>query len=393
MKDIGRIEGADILIKNGKISFIGNILTDQLDPHTKVIDAKGCSVLPGFVDSHTHFIFGGYRQDEFMDRLQGVPYMEIMKRGGGIINSVKATRKATYEELISSGKKRLASMLSFGVTTVEGKSGYGLDLETEMKQLRVMKELNTAQPVDIVSTYMGAHAVAPEFEKDPDRYIDFIISDILPKVKEEKLAEFCDVFCEKNVFSIEQSEKLLTSAKKLGMGIKAHADEIVPFGGAAMAARVGATSADHLLKASSKDISQMSKSNVVATLLPLTAFSLNEEYADARMMIERDCAVALATDMNPGSCFSESIPLLISLAAIYMKMSIEEIIVALTINGAAAVGREKTIGSIDIGKEGDILILDSPSYKFLAYHIGVSSVQTVIKSGKVVFSKGGENAY
>lgn len=393
MKDIGRIEGADILIKNGKISFIGNILTDQLDPHTKVIDAKGCSVLPGFVDSHTHFIFGGYRQDEFMDRLQGVPYMEIMKRGGGIINSVKATRKATYEELASSGKKRLASMLSFGVTTVEGKSGYGLDLETEMKQLRVMKELNTAQPVDIVSTYMGAHAVAPEFEKDPDRYIDFIISDILPKVKEEKLAEFCDVFCEKNVFSIEQSEKLLTSAKKLGMGIKAHADEIVPFGGAAMAARVGATSADHLLKASSKDISQMSKSNVVATLLPLTAFSLNEEYADARMMIERDCAVALATDMNPGSCFSESIPLLISLAAIYMKMSIEEIIVALTINGAAAVGREKTIGSIDIGKEGDILILDSPSYKFLAYHIGVSSVQTVIKSGKVVFSKGGENAY
>jgi imidazolonepropionase len=393
MKDIGRIEGADILIKNGKISFIGNILTDQLDPHTKVIDAKGCSVLPGFVDSHTHFIFGGYRQDEFMDRLQGVPYMEIMKRGGGIINSVKATRKATYEELISSGKKRLASMLSFGVTTVEGKSGYGLDLETEMKQLRVMKELNTKQPVDIVSTYMGAHAVAPEFEKDPDRYIDFIISDILPKVKEEKLAEFCDVFCEKNVFSIEQSEKLLTSAKKLGMGIKAHADEIVPFGGAAMAARVGATSADHLLKASSKDISQMSKSNVVATLLPLTAFSLNEEYADARMMIERDCAVALATDMNPGSCFSESIPLLISLAAIYMKMSIEEIIVALTINGAAAVGREKTIGSIDIGKEGDILILDSPSYKFLAYHIGVSSVQTVIKSGKVVFSKGGENAY
>jgi len=393
MKDIGRIEGADILIKNGKISFIGNILTDQLDSHTKVIDANGCSVLPGFVDSHTHFIFGGYRQDEFMDRLQGVPYMEIMKRGGGIINSVKATRKATYEELISSGKKRLASMLSFGVTTVEGKSGYGLDLETEMKQLRVMKELNMAQPIDIVSTYMGAHAVAPEFEKDPDRYIDFIISDILPKVKEEKLAEFCDVFCEKNVFSIEQSEKLLASAKKLGMGIKAHADEIVPFGGAAMAARVGATSADHLLKASSKDISQMSKSNVVATLLPLTAFSLNEEYADARMMIERDCAVALATDMNPGSCFSESIPLLISLAAIYMKMSIEEIIVALTINGAAAVGREKTIGSIDIGKEGDILILDSPSYKFLAYHIGVSSVQTVIKSGKVVFSKGGENAY
>lgn len=389
MRDIGRIEGADILIKNGKISFIGKVETDQLDTQIKVIDAHGCSVLPGFVDSHTHFIFGGYRQDEFMDRLQGVPYMEIMQRGGGIINSVKATRKATHEELASTGKKRLASMLSFGVTTVEGKSGYGLDLETELKQLRVMKELNTAQPVDIVSTYMGAHAVAPEYEKDPDRYIDFIISDVLPKVKEDKLAEFCDVFCEKNVFSIEQSEKLLNSAKKLGMGIKAHADEIVPFGGAAMAARVGATSADHLLKASLQDIIRMSQNNVVATLLPLTAFSLNEEYADARLMIERDCAVALATDMNPGSCFSESIPLLISLAAIHMKMSIEEIIIALTINGAAAVGREKNIGSIDIGKEGDILILDSPSYKFLAYHIGVSSVQTVIKNGKVVFSKGG----
>lgn len=389
MRDIGRIEGADILIKNGKISFIGKVETDQLDTQIKVIDAHGCSVLPGFVDSHTHFIFGGYRQDEFMDRLQGVPYMEIMQRGGGIINSVKATRKATHEELASIGKKRLASMLSFGVTTVEGKSGYGLDLETELKQLRVMKELNTAQPVDIVSTYMGAHAVAPEYEKDPDRYIDFIISDVLPKVKEDKLAEFCDVFCEKNVFSIEQSEKLLNSAKKLGMGIKAHADEIVPFGGAAMAARVGATSADHLLKASLQDITLMSQNNVVATLLPLTAFSLNEEYADARLMIERDCAVALATDMNPGSCFSESIPLLISLAAIHMKMSIEEIIIALTINGAAAVGREKNIGSIDIGKEGDILILDSPSYKFLAYHIGVSSVQTVIKNGKIVFSKGG----
>jgi imidazolonepropionase len=313
--------------------------------------------------------------------------MEIMKRGGGIFNSVEATRKATLEELIKSGVKRLDSMLSFGVTTVEGKSGYGLDHNTEIKQLEVMKELDKIHAVDLISTFLGAHAVPKEFNSREDAFIDMMVKDVMPEVAERNLAEFCDVFCEKNIFSVDQSRRLLQRAKAMGFKLKIHADEIVQLGGAELAAELGAVSADHLLQTSDQGIRDIAETGVVATLLPGTAFSLKEPYARARYMIDQNCAVALATDLNPGSCFSESIPLIIALATLYMNISTEEAITALTINGAAALDRADRIGSIDEGKLGDLIILEFPSYKYLSYHIGVSTVEKVIKKGIVVFDK------
>ena len=390
MSDLRIIPNGAVVIKDGIIKVVGlsdDVLTDIDERQYEVIDAAGKAVLPGFVDSHTHFVFGGYRAEEFSWRLRGDSYMEIMGRGGGIVNTVKATRAASTEELFEVGKKRLDSMLSFGVTTVEGKSGYGLDYETEIKQLEVMADLDQAHPIDIVKTFLGAHAVPQEYKGRTDEFIDYQITEVLPVVAEKRLAEFCDVFCEKNVFSVEQSRRLLRRAQDFGLGVKFHADEIVQLGGAELAAELGAVSADHLLQASDTGIQAMAKAGVVATLLPGTAFSLKEEYARARFMIDQNCAVALATDMNPGSCFTESIPLIFALAVLYMGMSAEEAITAFTINGAAAVGKAGQIGSIDVGKHGDLIILEFPSYKYIPYHIGVSTVEKVIKNGILVFEK------
>ena len=386
MNDIETIKNGTIVIENGIIVDVGtNIKVNEKE--YKVIDATGKSVLPGFVDSHTHFVFGGYREEEFDWRLKGQTYMEIMEKGGGIASSVKHTRNTSEEELIELGKKRLDSMLNFGVTTVEGKSGYGLNLETELKQLKVMKKLNEIHPVDVVTTFLGAHSIPKEYKNNSDEYVEKLIDEMLPKVAKEKLAKFCDVFCEKNVFTIEQSKKILLEGQKYGLKSKIHADEIVELGGAKLAAEINAVSADHLLQTSEEGIKKLANSSTVATLLPLTAFSLKENFADARKMIDSGCSVALATDMNPGSCFSNSIPLLISLATIYMNMTIEETITALTINGAAALGLEKEIGSIDKDKKADLIILEYPSYKFLPYYTGVNIVETVIKNGIVRRSK------
>lgn len=390
MNDLHIIYDGAVAIEDGIIKAVGSteeILKTINEEKYEVIDASGKAILPGFVDSHTHLVFGGYRAEEFSWRLRGDSYMEIMNRGGGIINSVTGTKEATKEELIELGKKRLNSMLSFGVTTVEGKSGYGLDFETEIKQLEVMEELDNVHPLDIVKTFLGAHAVPKEYKGKEDEFIDFIIEEVLPVVKERNLAEFCDVFCEKNVFTVDQSRKLLLKAQEMGMKSKLHADEIVRLGGAELSAEIEAVSADHLLQASDEGIKAMAEKGVVATLLPGTAFSLKEEYARGRYMIDNGCAVALATDFNPGSCFTESIPLIISLATLYMKMTPEETITALTINGAAALDKADTIGSIDVGKKGDIVIHEFPSYKFLPYHIGVSTVEKVIKNGIMVYDK------
>jgi len=389
MSDLAIVENGAVIIEGGNIKAVGNSseLLNGFDIQGfEVIDAAGKAVLPGFVDSHTHFVFGGYRPDEFAWRLRGDSYMDIMNRGGGIANSVNATRKASREELVAVGQKRLDSMLSFGVTTVEGKSGYGLDLDTELKQLQVMKSLGETHPMDIVSTFLGAHAPPPEFKGRADDFIDLVM-DMLPEIAEQQLAEFCDIFCEKNVFSVEQSRKLLSRAKDLGFKLKIHADEIVQFGGSELAAELGAISADHLLQASDQGIKDMARAGVVTTLLPGTAFSLKEDYARGRYMIDQGCAVALATDFNPGSCFSESIPLITALATLYMNLTPEEAITALTINGAAAVNRAQSIGSIDVGKLGDLVILEFPSYRFIPYHVGVNTVETVIKRGETAFSK------
>ncbi|MGO1651406.1 imidazolonepropionase [Senegalia sp. (in: firmicutes)] len=396
MKELHVITDASIIIHDNIIKKVGktnDILKNIKEKDYKVINAKDKCITPGFIDSHTHLVFGGYRADEYNMRLAGASYMEIMKQGGGIQSTTNATKKASLDELVESGLKRLDSMVSFGVTSVESKSGYGLDLDTEIKQLKAMKRLDEIHPMDISKTFLGAHAVPPEYKGRADEFIDFIIETVLPEVTNNNLAEFCDVFCEKNVFSVEESRKLLKAAQKLGLKSKLHADEIVRIGGAELAAEIGAISADHLLRASDEGIKLMAKEDVVATLLPGTAFSLKEEYARARYIIDSGCAVALATDMNPGSCFTESIPLIIALATLYMNMSIEETINALTINAAAAIDRAKEIGSIDEGKKADILIHEFPTYNYIPYHIGVSTVEKVIKDGKVIFDKNKDEAY
>lgn len=387
MNHLKVIHDGAVVIEEGLIKAVGTtgeILKNYHKPQHKVIDAAGRSLVPGFVDSHTHFIFGGYRPEEFFMRLSGKSYMEIMKAKGGIENTVKATRKSSFDELFQSGIQRLNSMLSFGVTTVEGKSGYGLDLETEIRQLKVMKKLNEKHSVDVVPTFLGAHAVPPEFKGHSSEYIDFIISEVLPQVSDQNLAEFCDTFCEKGVISIDHSRRLLSAARDMGLDLKIHADEIEQLGGAELAAELGAASADHLLEASDEGIVRLAEKHIVATLLPATAFCLNKRYASARKMIDHGCAVALASDFNPGSCFTDSIPLIFSLACMYMKMSGEEALTAFTLNGAAALNRADKIGSIEEGKSADLLILKYPGYKYLVYNTAVNIVDQVIKRGELI---------
>lgn len=387
MARIGAIPDGAMWIEDGVIRRVGTtaeILAGLDGPPDAVVDAAGRCVMPGFVDPHTHFLFAGNRAEEFSWRLRGDTYMQIMERGGGIVSTVRATREATEEELFEVGWRRLGSMLSFGVTTVEGKSGYGLDAATEVKQLEVMSRLNREHAVEVVPTFMGAHAVPPEYKGRSDEFVDYLIQKVLPVVAQSKLAEFCDIFCEKGVFTVDQSRQLLTAAQGLGMKAKVHADEIVSFGGAELAAEIGAVSAEHLLHASDEGIRRMGEAGVIAVLLPATAFCLREPYARARFMIDQGLPVALATDFNPGSCFSESIPLVIALAALYMQMSPAEIVTALTINAAAAVGRADRIGSLEVGKQADFIVLSHPSHLYLPYHAGVNCVETVVKRGQIM---------
>lgn len=390
MADLHILEDGAVIVEDGIIRAVGrtaDILPGVETTGFMVIDAVGKAVLPGFVDSHTHFVFGGYRAEEFAWRLRGDSYMDIMRRGGGIIATVAATRGAGLDELVASGRRRLDAMLSFGVTTVEGKSGYGLDRDTEIRQLEAMRVLSDRHPLDVVTTFMGAHAVPPEYKGRQEAFIDFLMTSVMPVVAESGLAEFCDIFCEKNVFSIAESRRLLLRARELGLKLKLHADEIVPLGGAELAAELKAVSADHLLQASDRGIDAIARAGVIATLLPGTAFGLKAPYARARAMIERGCAVALATDFNPGSCFTESMPLIFALAVFNMEIGIEEAVTAMTLNGAAALDRADTIGSIDPGKQADLIVLEFPSYTFIPYHIGVSTVEKVIKRGTIVFDK------
>lgn len=386
MKDLNVIEDAFLIIDGNIIFDYGQDkeIEDQKS-FDKVIDAQNKVIMPGFVDPHTHFVFGGDRALEFKMRLSGVPYIDILKKGGGILDTVTATRKTAYQDLLELSDKRLDKFLSYGVTTVEGKSGYGLDKKTELKQLRVLEELNQRKDIDVISTYLGAHAIPKEYEGDSNQYIEDIIEEIMPEIAEKKLAEFCDVFCDEGAFSYQQSKKLLLAAKKLGLNLKIHADEMVNTEAAQLAGELKAVSAEHLLKASDEGLYKLKENDVIAVLLPLTAFSLQEEYANAKKMIEMGIPVALATDLNPGSSYSQSIPLLLSLAVMYMGMSPEEAISALTINAAAAVNREDKIGSIEKGKQADLIMIDAESYDHLFYNFGVNLVQKVFKNGRLVF--------
>lgn len=381
------VKDGAIIIRNGVIEYAGEAnqapSVDDSADYT-VIDAEGRVSLPGFVDSHTHLIFGGFRPDEFEWRMKGDTYMSIMGRGGGIQSTVNATRAESLEDLKDKARWFIDRMVEMGVTTVEAKSGYGLDTETEIKMLDAINQLadDSETPVRVVPTFLGAHAVPKEYKGHTEEYVDLIIREMLPRVKDK--AAFCDIFTEKNVFEIEESRRLMQAAKELGMKLKFHADEIVTLGGAELAAELGAVSADHLLHVSDEGVRRMAETGVVATLLPLTAFSLKEPFAPARKFIEAGAAVALATDLNPGSCFSGSIPLTIALACIYMNMSIEETITALTLNGAAAVDMASEIGSLEAGKSGDVVILEFDNYRMLPYYVGMNCVRNVISAGRVV---------
>lgn len=386
MSCLNIVRSGKIIIESGFITYAGSQTdgpnVDTSDYH--VIDADNKVVLPGFVDSHTHLIFGGFRPDEFEWRMKGDTYMSIMERGGGIQSTVNATRLLKQSELEERAQWFLDRMSSMGVTTVEAKSGYGLDVETERRMLEAISSLNTkkAQKLNIVPTFLGAHAIPTEYKGKTYEYVAEIIDKMIPAFRGK--VEFFDVFTEKNVFEIDDSRKMLMAARDAGFKLKLHADEIVSLGGAELAAEVGAISADHLLHVSDEGIMKMAEKGVVATLLPLTAFSLREHYAPARKFIDAGCAVALATDLNPGSCLSGSIPLTISLACIYMGMSIEETISALTLNGAAALDMADEIGSLESGKRGDLIILEFDNYRMLPYYVGMNCVKTTVHDGRVV---------
>lgn len=385
MGQVQVIERGAIVVRDGLIDWVGpDAELPPLPADFETIDASGKTVLPGFVDSHTHLIFSGTREAEFEQRLQGLSYQEISARGGGINASVAQVRRASRDELREAARRRLDRLLRFGVTTVEVKSGYGLSRADEMKCLEVIAELNAAGPVELVSTFLGAHAVPPEYRQDRAGYVRLLIEEMLPEVARSRLAEFCDVFCETSVFSIDESERILGRARELGLQLKVHADELTPLGGAELAARLGAVSADHLLCITPAGIGALARAGTVATLLPGTAFFLGVSYAPARRLIEQGLAVALASDCNPGTCPTENLPLVGAMACTQMKMLPAEVITALTLNGAAALARADRLGSLEPGKQADLLVCDVPDYRHLFYHFGINHAWKVIKRGRVV---------
>jgi len=389
---LGIIPDGAIAIKEGRIFWVGK--TGELPKdfilgsEGQEIDATGKVVMPGLIDSHTHLIFAGSRENEFEQRIQGLTYLEIAGRGGGILSTVEATRRASFEDLFSFGKRRLDRLLTKGVTTVEAKSGYGLSLEDELKILRVMKALQGDHPVDIVPTFLGAHTLPKEFREERRRYIDLLTREMIPEVAREGLAEFCDVFCEEKAFTLEESREILETGKKYGLKLKIHADQLSPGGGAELAAEVGAYSADHLEYVSQNGIERMAEKGVTAVLLPGASFFLSmKKYPPAREMIERGVRVSLSTDLNPGSSMTESLPLRMTMGCLFFRMTPREAIQAVTVHAARSMGKEEEIGSLDTGKKADLILLDIPNYKYLPYHFGADHVEIVIKSGKVVYQK------
>ena len=388
MRELGIIHHGALAVKDGRIVAVGK--TAEVTKAFKaenVISAHGKTVMPSFVDPHTHLVFAGFREDEFQMRVEGASYMEILSSGGGILKTVRETRKASVEKLVDFGLKRLDVMLEYGTTTVEAKSGYGLTTKDELKILEAIKRINQLHCVDVVPTFLGAHAIPPEFKANPHDYVNLIVEETIPKVAEKKLAEFCDVFCERNVFSLEQSKRILVAGKNYGLKPKIHADEMSTLGGSELAADIGAVSADHLLFSSVEGIKAMANKGVIAVLLPAAAFSLMiGKYADARLMIDLGVPVALGTDFNP-NCLVENMQLVIAFACHFMKLTSAEALTAATINAAHAIERANEIGSLEIGKKADIIVLDVPNHKFLGYHFGVNLVDKVIKNGRIVIDK------
>ena len=390
MSDLSLIQDGAVIISDGVIVDVGrteSILREHGSKGFDKIDASGKVVMPGFVDPHTHLVYAGSREFELELKAKGKSYMEILEGGGGILRTVRDTRDASPQDLFRESAKRLESMMAHGSTTIEAKSGYGLDKAVEMRMLETVKRLDDEYPVSLVPTYLGAHVVPPEFQGNGDAYIDFMIVEVLPEIARRKLAMFCDVFCEKGVFDVPQSRKVLTAAKALGMGLKVHADEFSNSGGAQLAAEMGAVSADHLGKPSDDGIMAMARKDTIGVLLPGTPYSsMAKDYADGRRLIDLGVPVALGTDLNP-NCWNESMQFTISLACHKMRMTPAEAITAATINAAAALGLEKKVGSLEQGKRADVIILDVPTHAHIPYKFGTNQVSLVLKDGRSVWER------
>lgn len=398
--DLGIIRDGAVAISGEKIVAVGDTLDILVlaDAHTRKIDARDKIVLPGFVDAHTHVVFAGDRANEFEMRLQGATYLDIQKAGGGITSTVRATRAASLEDLMAQSRVRLDAMLTHGTTTAEVKTGYGLDTANELKMLEAIAALDAEHAMGLVPTFLGAHVVPEEFKGREDAYVNLVVEEMLPAVDGMRKTEdgknpssvlrppsfFCDVFCDEGAFTLEQTGQILTRAKELGFGLRVHADEFANLGAATLAAELGAASADHLMVTRREEMRAMARAGVAAVLLPGTTFGLGKtDFADGRAFIEENVPVALGSDINPGTCWCESMPFIIALACRYGKLTPAEAIVAATINAAASLGLAEQIGSLAPGKLADVLVADVPDYRHLAYRFGANPVETVIKRGRV----------
>ena len=382
--DLGIIPDGGLIAADGRITYVGRTreIEKLCQRNTEVVDARGCAVLPGFVDAHTHLVFAGNRLEDFESRARGETYQQIAKRGGGIQTTVQATRATTEDDLFALAKKRASWFLRNGTTTIEAKSGYGLTLKDELKILRVIRRVGAETPLETVPTFLGAHAFPPEFRENHAGYISLIIDEMLPAIAQEKVAEYCDIFCEQNYFDVEDSGRILTSAKQLGLKLRMHVDQLTNGGGAKLAAELGAITADHLEQTAADGISALAKAGVQPVLLPGSVYALgSKKYPDARRMIDAGLAVVLATDFNPGSSPSASMPMMLSLAVTQMRMSPTEAIIAATINAAASLDRVDTIGSLEQGKLANFVIYDCDDYRELAYWFGISLIRDVFVQG------------
>lgn len=377
------LNNAWVLAEDGIIAAVG-----QGEPPCgaeQIIDGAGRLATPGLADAHTHLIFGGWRQDELADKLHGVPYLDILARGGGILSTVRATRAATETELLEKGRRALLEMQRFGVTACEAKSGYGLETETELRQLRVIRQLGQECAMDLAPTLLGAHALPPEYQADREGYLRLLCEEMIPRAASEGLARFCDVFCEEGVFTAEESRRILLAGKAHGLLPKLHADEIHPIGGSQLAGELGAVSAEHLIVCPEEGMDSMARSGVIACLLPCTSLYLGASFAPARRLVEKGVAIAIATDFNPGSCPCLNLQLAMSLSCLYYRLTPEEVLTAVTLNGAAAMGLAGRLGSVEPGKQCDLALWDAPDLNYLCYRMGSNLCTSVIKNAVRLF--------
>ena len=387
--EIRLLHDAWLRIEDGVIAALGTGAPEGTG--CPVLDAGGRLVTPGLVDAHTHLVFGGWRQNELALKLHGVPYLDILAQGGGILSTVTASRAATEEELADKAAAALDEMLRFGTTTCEAKSGYGLTTEEECKQLRAIRSLDRRHPIDLVATFMGAHALPQAYKENREAYVSLVCEEMIPRAAEEQLAEFCDVFCETGVFTAEESRRILEAGKRYGLRPKIHADEIDPIGGSQLAGEIGAVSAEHLIVCPEEGIASMARGGTVACLLPATSFYLGAEYAPARRMVEAGVPVAMATDFNPGSCPCLNMQLVMNLGCLRYRLTPEEVLTAVTLNGAAAIGRAESVGSLEPGKRGDLLLWEARNLNYVCYRMGSNLVHTVVKGGRTYPNTTGAN--